>query len=95
MQMGKTWLEIFLLLLLNRIQVDTLRHTRKQFLNLWATPNEPRMLPKVVSRIFNQLNKRRQQPVWMGTIDNQSLQQHPCDLLLHNLLFRFDKQVEH
>ena len=42
--------------------------------------------PEVVSWVLDQLNESDQQAPWMRPIHNQSLQQHPCNLLLDDLL---------
>ena len=57
----------------------------KQTLNLLRTMSEV-VSPKVVARVFDKLDEGDEQAPWMWPVDNQPLQQYPCDLLLHNLL---------
>ena len=61
------------------------RHALKQSLNLARTVREG-MGPEVVARVFDQLYEGHQEAPGVGAVDNQPLQQHTCDLLLHNLL---------
>jgi hypothetical protein len=44
------------------------------------------MAPKAVPWILDQLNEGDEKTPGMRSIYNQSLQQHPCDLLLYNFL---------
>jgi hypothetical protein len=46
------------------------------------------MLPPARQRrtYLDELNEGDEKTPWMGSIHNQSLQQHPCDLLLYNFL---------
>jgi hypothetical protein len=44
------------------------------------------MGPKAVPWILDELNEGDEKTPGMRSIYNQSLQQHPCDLLLYNFL---------
>lgn len=52
------------------------------------------MAPKAVPWILDQLNEGDEKTPGMRSIYNQSLQQHPCDLLLYNFKISLRKKVK-
>jgi len=50
--------------------------------------------PELEGRVLDQLDEGDEQPPGMGSIHDQSLQQHPCDLFLNGLSICLSKQVE-
>lgn len=50
--------------------------------------------PELVDGVLDELYERDEQPPRMRPIDDQPLQQHPGDLLLHGFRVRLGEQVE-
>ena len=57
----------------------------KQTLNLLSTMSEV-IRPEIVAWVLDQFNESYQQPPRVWPVDNQTLQQDPCYLLLDDFL---------
>ena len=53
------------------------------------------MIPELELSVLDELNEGDEQSPGVWSVDNESLQQHPCDLLLDGLRVGLSKQVEH
>lgn len=52
------------------------------------------MIPKIVSRVFDEFDKCNQKSPRMRAIDYQAFKQNSSDLLFNLLLIAFCKQIE-
>lgn len=52
------------------------------------------MCPELVDWVLNEFDEGDEQAPGVGTVDNESLQQHPRDLLLYCLGVGFREQVQ-
>mmetsp|Transcript_25033 Transcript_25033/g.69879 ORF Transcript_25033/g.69879 Transcript_25033/m.69879 type:complete len:303 (-) Transcript_25033:2245-3153(-) len=69
------------------------RHTLKQFFDLLGAACEG-VAPEVVARVLDELDEGDEQPPRVRAVDDEPLEQHPRDLLLHYLLPRLREEVQ-
>jgi hypothetical protein len=68
-------------------------YTAEKILNIRGTLDKA-VLPEMVLIVLKQLNKRHQKSPWLWTAHNQSLKQHPGDLLLDEVLFHIQEEFQ-